>query len=99
MDKAQLLLLADAYKEQIFSKLHELVPGRMARLDRSVFEGKITEDAYLYARRCRKAFHEAAGGPAEDPHRFDSEGKGWLVSHCPNLYPLFGAAGRVMPHC
>ncbi len=53
MDKAQLLLLADAYKEQIFSKLHELVPGRMARLDRSAFEGKTTEDAYLYARRCR----------------------------------------------
>ncbi len=44
MEKAHLLLLADAYKEQIFSNLHELVPGRMARLDRSVFEGKITEE-------------------------------------------------------
>lgn len=43
-DKAQLLLLADAYKEQIFSKLRELVPGRIARLDRDVFEGKTTEE-------------------------------------------------------
>lgn len=44
MDKAQLLLLTDAYKEQIFTKLHELVPGRVAQLDRGVFESKITEE-------------------------------------------------------
>lgn len=44
IDKAQLLLLADAYKEQIYTRLLELVPGRMARLDRSVFEGKSTEE-------------------------------------------------------
>lgn len=44
MDRAQLLLLADAYKEQIFAKLHELVLGRVARLDRAVFEGKTTEE-------------------------------------------------------
>ncbi len=44
MDKAQLLLLTDAYKEQIFSKLLELVPGRVARLDRSGFEDKTTEE-------------------------------------------------------
>ncbi len=44
MDKAQLFLLADAYKEQIYTKLHELVPGRIARLERSVFEGKTTEE-------------------------------------------------------
>lgn len=43
-DKAQLLLLANAYKEQISSKLHGLVPGRIARLDRNVFEGKTTEE-------------------------------------------------------
>ncbi len=44
IDKAQLLLLADAYKEQISTKLHELVLGRVARLDRSVFAGKTTEE-------------------------------------------------------
>ena len=56
-DKAHLLLLADAHKEQIFSKLHELVPGRMARLDRSVFEGKITEEvlALVYMRGVAEA--------------------------------------------
>ncbi len=45
MDTDQLLLLTDTYKEQIFSKLRELVPGRMARLDRSGFKGKTTEEA------------------------------------------------------
>ncbi len=44
IDKAHLLILADAYKEQIYTRLHELVPGRMARLDRSAFEGKTTEE-------------------------------------------------------
>ncbi len=44
MDKNQLLLLTDVYKEQIFSGLRELVPGRVARLDRSGFEVKTTEE-------------------------------------------------------
>lgn len=44
MDKDQLLLLADAYKEQIHTKLLELVPSRLERLDRGVFEGKTTEE-------------------------------------------------------
>ena len=41
---AQLCLLADAYKEQIFEKLLKLVPSRLERLDRAVFEGKTTEE-------------------------------------------------------
>ncbi len=44
MDKTQLLLLTDAYKEQIYTKLLELVPDRLGRLDRSVFEGRTTEE-------------------------------------------------------
>jgi hypothetical protein len=41
---AQLFLVASRHKEEIFSKLHELVPERLARLDRTVFEGKTTEE-------------------------------------------------------
>lgn len=44
MEKEQLLLLADAYKEQVFAKLLELVPRRVATLDPSVLEGKVTEE-------------------------------------------------------
>lgn len=44
MDKEQLLLLADAYKEQIFAKLREMVPRRVATLDPGVLEGKATEE-------------------------------------------------------
>lgn len=36
--------IATAYKEQIYTKLLELIPERMASLDRSVFEGKTTEE-------------------------------------------------------
>lgn len=44
MENTQLLSLANAYKEQIYTKLHELMPNRLARLDRSVFEGKTAEE-------------------------------------------------------
>jgi hypothetical protein len=44
MDREQLLLLTDAYKEQIVTRLHELVSSRLAQLDRSVFENKTTEE-------------------------------------------------------
>ena len=45
MDKAQLLLLADAYKEQTYTKLLELVPDRLKRLEPGVLEGKTFEEA------------------------------------------------------
>ena len=44
MDNAQLLLLADAYKEQIYTKLLELVPSRLERLDPSVLAEKTFEE-------------------------------------------------------
>ncbi len=44
MDKEHLLQLADVYKGQIFNKLHKLVSERMERLERSIFEGKTTEE-------------------------------------------------------
>jgi hypothetical protein len=44
MDKEHLFRLADAYKVQIYTKLHALVPSRVAQLERSVFEDKMTED-------------------------------------------------------
>ncbi len=44
MDRAQLLLLANAYKKRIYERLLELVPERVAALDRSVFEVKATEE-------------------------------------------------------
>jgi hypothetical protein len=59
INRAQLLLLADAYKEQIFFRLHELVPGRMGRLDRSVFKGKATEEvlALVYMQGVAEALY------------------------------------------
>ncbi len=44
MKKEQLLLLADAYKEQVFAELLEMVPRRVATLDPSVLEDKATEE-------------------------------------------------------
>lgn len=44
MAKEHLLQLTDAYKEQIFNRLHELVSGRLERLERGVFEGKTIEE-------------------------------------------------------
>ena len=44
MDNAQLLLLADAYKEQIYTKLLELVLSRLERLDPSVLAEKTFEE-------------------------------------------------------
>lgn len=44
MDRENIYDIVDAYKEQIFSKLYELVPSRLERLDRGVFEGKTTEE-------------------------------------------------------
>ena len=44
MDDVQFLQLANAYKEQIYTKLLELVPDRLARLDESVPEGKTSEE-------------------------------------------------------
>lgn len=44
MDAQAVLKLANSYKEQIFTKLRTTLPERMANLDRSVFEGKTTEE-------------------------------------------------------
>ncbi len=57
MDKTQLLLLTDAYKEQIYTKLLELVPDRLGQLDRGVFEGKTTEEvlALVYVQGAAEA--------------------------------------------
>ena len=44
MNDAQLLLLANAYKEQIREKLLKLVPDRLAQLDPGVFEGRTAEE-------------------------------------------------------
>ena len=46
MDEAQLLLLANAYKEQIREKLLILVPDRLAQLDPGVFEGRTSEEVF-----------------------------------------------------
>lgn len=43
-DRTRLLQTTTAYKEQIYTKLLELLPERMARLDRGAFEGKTTEE-------------------------------------------------------
>lgn len=44
MDREQLLLLANAYKEQIYARLLEMVPKRLVTLDPDVLEGKTTEE-------------------------------------------------------
>ena len=44
MDESRFLTLADAYKTQIHTKLLELVPERLGRLDASVVEGKTTDE-------------------------------------------------------
>ncbi len=44
VNQDQLFKLTDAYKESIYQKLLELLPERMANLDRAVFEGKSTEE-------------------------------------------------------
>lgn len=44
MDEARLLKLAVVYKEQIFEKLAELSPGRIAKIDREALKGKTTEE-------------------------------------------------------
>ena len=44
MDAARLLRLAETYKEQILAKPEELAPGRMGRIDRTLLEGKTTEE-------------------------------------------------------
>jgi hypothetical protein len=43
-DRTRLLQTTTAYKERIYAKLLELLPERMARLDRGAFEGKTTEE-------------------------------------------------------
>ncbi len=45
MDESRLLTLADLYKTQIYTKLLELVPERLGRLDQAVLEGKPIEEA------------------------------------------------------
>ncbi len=47
MDKEHLFQLTDAYKEQIFTKLYELVPSRMAKLDHDAFTDKTTEEVLV----------------------------------------------------
>lgn len=47
MDSDKLLTLSDAYKEQIFSKLSDLAPGRIAQIDRRELEGKTTEEVLI----------------------------------------------------
>lgn len=77
----RLLELADAYKEQIFTKLHELAPGRIARLDRSVFDDKGTEAvlALVYLQ-----------GVAEALDAFD-------VAELPVLQPQLGSITLLPP--
>lgn len=47
MDEAQLQLLAHACKKQI-NKLQKLVPDRLERLERTVLEGKTTEELAVF---------------------------------------------------
>ncbi len=57
VDREQLLKLTDAYKERIYERLLELVPERMAALERSVFESKATEEvlALVYMQGAHEA--------------------------------------------
>ena len=43
MDETRFLTLADRYKKQIYTKLQELVPDRLGRLEPGVLTGRPTE--------------------------------------------------------
>ena len=45
MDTSRFLRLADLYKEQIYTKLQDLVPDRLGRLEPGVLTGKTTDEA------------------------------------------------------
>lgn len=47
MDREELLTLASAYKEQIYARLLETVPKRLATLDLDVLEGKTTQEMLI----------------------------------------------------
>lgn len=57
MERDRLLELTDAYKESIYQKLLELLPERMAALDRGELEGKATEEvlALIYMQGAAEA--------------------------------------------
>ncbi len=44
MDEPHFLTLADVYKTQVHTKLLELVPEHLGRLDHAVLESKTTEE-------------------------------------------------------
>lgn len=75
---AQLRLLADAYKEQIFEKLLALVPSRLERIDRVVFEDKTTEEvlALIYMQGVAEALDafdiDELSEANEPPSRLDA---------------------------
>lgn len=62
MDETRFLTLADRYKEQIYAKLQELVPERLARLEPGVLTGRPTEAVLAFdpAELWRAAGEDAA---------------------------------------